>query len=1127
MIARRVVSSITLAWFAIGALAAPTLARADADEAARIASAAFGGLCATRTPTHAHRGCARIALAIAAAPSDEAAARLERAVGRLVDVRALHDASDRVAAADAQVLAAAITALALDASPDLSTLADALGPSPDAAAVAQSRLHAGAVRDPLAAIEPSPAPQDVPGDPHAGYSLQPLLPPDAPDGASRPADPLADYKAQMAAELRRNGLPVPPEFLPAAAPGLGTRACGAFADASLGGTPLGFADVPLPQEIAGVPGDLHAVLLMGGVALPVPLLRSETGLRIAIPFHLGDWRAGGTAALVVYHALAMERDGLACAPVAFRIAPAEVTPGAFDVAADAVAALPERLADRAEALALPVGATDALAAALEDGLAPLRAAYEAGDAETRDRLDALAPLLRPQPLVAALDALETAIPAVRQRDGRFERLGARIVPAQTGAGRGVAPSGGRVCPEDARQLAAWSDLHLRAEIASRPEMQNLLIGSQILAGTSIGLFGTAAGLVPGLAANAPGAMAGLAYATWGIFVDYLDKTLPARSTALLARVDRDRFTEDDADPTATLLEAVLVTESKGWDPSKATVDLLLGFAGFLGLEGQAVKLGRAGLQARYATQVGKLTDRLMPTVDEQADLVAAGFDGASSSAAVADTAENLAASFAGWLGGDLASAPLRDELPSFTIAPQTCRTDILEPGLEPGFSEVRLQQVIPESFVLDEGPPYRARALHWGEADLLVFPGTRLWRLRQVDASIRLVTPRTQILLGLPAGLQPGDAATLTAEAAPPVEGADYGWAFDGAGVVAARRDATGSAIAIETSRRLDDFPIEGAVTLEAPRMLPPRHPDDRVRRFAIGATALGLRPEATCAEPGDSVRIHAFDGTSGAPVDPRDLVFRTIGGGRVAADGTLTDIPPGRDPIIVRARGVGANGYAGETQVARGCACGASVFDPDLVAGAPLRAGGVETLTLRGGWRWWTTGDYTTGGATEDTAIRLAAYDHRFLAGNSLQFQSTCTYQIAGLSAGMLPFETYFSREGPLFVLDEWPDGMSPTQAAIMSGGVDVAGEDLDGDGGVDPSRNADDALFFTHSAPGTVRIERLSRDRLVVTVAVPMTGRGDRVTGRRPTGQPIEEPIERQIVYHARFETSLSSPR
>ena len=95
-------------------------------------------------------------------------------------------------------------------------------------------------------------------------------------------------------------------------------------------------------------------------------------------------------------------------------------------------------------------------------------------------------------------------------------------------------------------------------------------------------------------------MAGLAYATWGIFVDYMDKTLPARSTALLARVDRDRFTEDDADPTATLLEAVLVTESKGWDPSKATVDLLLGFAGFLGLEGRAVQAGRAGLQARYA-----------------------------------------------------------------------------------------------------------------------------------------------------------------------------------------------------------------------------------------------------------------------------------------------------------------------------------------------------------------------------------------------------------------------------------------------------------------------------------------------------------------------------------------------
>ena len=104
----------------------------------------------------------------------------------------------------------------------------------------------------------------------------------------------------------------------------------------------------------------------------------------------------------------------------------------------------------------------------------------------------------------------------------------------------------------------------------------------------------------------------------------------------------------------------------------------------------------------------------MPTADEQADLVAAGLDGARTSATVADTAENLAASFAGWLGGDLASAPLRDALPGFTIAPQTCRTDILAPGLEPGFLEVRLQQVLPESFVLDEGPPYRARALQWG-----------------------------------------------------------------------------------------------------------------------------------------------------------------------------------------------------------------------------------------------------------------------------------------------------------------------------------------------------------------------------------------------------------------------------
>jgi hypothetical protein len=138
------------------------------------------------------------------------------------------------------------------------------------------------------------------------------------------------------------------------------------------------------------------------------------------------------------------------------------------------------------------------------------------------------------------------------------------------------------------------------------------------------------------------------------------------------------------------------------------------------------------------------------------------------------------------------------------------------------------------------------------------------------------------------------------------------------------------------------------------------------------------------------------------------------------------------------------------------------------------------------------------------------------------MQMHATCAYQVAGLSVGMIPFETYFSREGPLVVFQAWPDGASPTQAAIATGGIEIAGEDRDGDGRIDSSRNANDALRFTPTGPALVRVERLARNRLVITVSTPMEGRGDKVVGRRPTGQAIEEQIDRRIIYHARFETS-----
>jgi hypothetical protein len=1111
-----------------------SLARADTiashtGDTARAAAAGFAGLCASRAPSVARTDCARIALAIAAAPDTEAAGRLARAIDRLLDPLAPGDPD---AAADAQTLAAAITAAALGLEPDLSALVGVVGelPAADDPAVAGADLRPGLVRDPLARGAPPPVapPPNTPRDPHAGYRLQPLLPPEV-GGAADVVDPLAAQKAQMAEELRRLGQPVPPEILPVASErGLGTRVCATLAAADLGGTPLGFADLPLPWEIAGPPGTLHAVLLMGGVALPVPLLRGDTSLRLSVPFHLEDWRAGGVAALVVYHQNAFREDALACDPVPFRIAPAVIEPGAFQRAAGTMETLPPRLDALADALPLPDSLGDAASAAIVDGLAPLRNAYDEADDQTRDLLDALAPMLEPAPIGAALAALAEIAARAPQRRGSltpFDSMGARIVTVQ--AGRGVAPTGGRVCPDDAEELAAWSALHLHAEIASSPELQNLLIGSQILAGASAGLAVSAlapasasAGATGGtsLAANAPGAMIGLAYSTYGVFIDYLDKTLPSRATALLARVDREVLGEADPDPVATLLEAVLVTESKGWDPSKAVVDLLTGLAGFLGVEGRATAAARGALEVRYARQIGRLTEALMPKTQAQADLVAAGFavDRVGVAATAADTAEGLASSFLGWFGGDRASGSMRESL-GFSIIPQTCRTDILEEG----FAEVVLVQGLPDSFALEGGPPWRARALHWGDADLRVYPGAPLWRLRQADASIRLETPRTQILLGLPSELQPGDTATLTAQSAPPVADADYGWDFE-TGVVSARRNRDGSEIAVTTSRVARDFPVLGSVTLEAPGLLPPRVPGERTRRFAIGATRLGLRPERLCAEPGESVRIHAFDGETGEPVDPRDLVFRTIGGGRVLADGTLTDIPPGRDPVVVRARGVGANGYAGETEVARNCTCGAAAFDPALVAGTPIRAGGVETFALRGRWTWSTVGDYVVSGETPNTALRLGAYDHKVLAENALQMHAVCTHQVAGLAGFVLPFETYFSRVGPLVVLDSRPDSVSPTQAAIASGGLSVAGEDRDGDGRLDPSRNGNDALVFRPDGPGVVTVERFSRGGLVLDVVVPMTGRGDVVVGRRSAGQPIEQEVVRTILYRARFETA-----
>lgn len=1123
-----------LAATALLAGSVPSLAGADTTashtvDTARAAAGGFGGLCASRAPSAARTDCARIALAIAAADA-EAASRLARAVDRLLDPLAPGDPD---AAADAQTLAAAIAAVSLGLEPDFSALAGVVGelPAADDPAVTGADLRPGLVRDPLARGAPPPIapPPNTPSDPHAGYRLQPLLPPEDTD-AGNVVDPLAAQKAQMAEELRRLGQPVPPELLPiASGRGLGTRACAALAADDLGGAPLSYVDLPLPREIADLPGTLHGVLLMGGVALPVPLLRGDTSLRLSVPFHLEDWRAGGVAALVVYHGNAFREDGLACDPVPFRIAPAAIEPGAFARAAGAMEALPQRLDALTAALPLPEGLGAAAAGPIADGLAPLRDAYDESDAQTRDLLDALAPMLEPAPVAAALAALEEIAAGAPERRGSltpFESMGARIVPVQAVVGRGAAPTGGRVCPDDAEELAAWSALHLHAEIASSPELQNLLIGSQILAGASAGLAvsalapATASGGATGgtsLAANAPGAMVGLAYSTYGVFIDYLDKTLPSRATALLARVDREVLGEADPDPVATLLEAVLVTESKGWDPSKAVVDLLTGLAGFLGVEGRATAAARGALEARYARQIGRLTEALMPKTQAQADLVAAGFavDRVGVAATAADTAESLAGSFLGWFGGDRASGPLRESL-GFSIVPQTCRTDILEAG----FSEVALVQGLPDSFALDGGPPWRARAVHWGDADLRVYPGAPLWRLRQADATIRLETPRTQILLGLPAELQPGDVATLTAQAAPPISTADYGWDFE-TGVVSARRNRDGSEIAVTTSRVARDFPVLGSVTLEAPGLLPPRTPGERTRRFAIGATRLGLRPDRLCAEPGESVRIHAFDGETGAPVDPRDLVFRTIGGGRVLADGTLTDIPPGRAPISVRARGVGANGYAGETEVARDCACGAAAFDPALVTGAPIRAGGVETFALRGRWTWSVAGDYVVSGETPETALRLGAYDHTFLAGNALQMHAACTYQVAGLAGFVLPFETYFSRVGPLVVLEARPDDVLPTQAAIVSGGLSVAGEDRDGDGRLDPSRNGNDALVFRPDGAGVVSVERLSRGALALEVVVPMTGRGDVVVGRRPAGQPIEQEVVRTILYRARFET------
>ena len=82
------------------------------------------------------------------------------------------------------------------------------------------------------------------------------------------------------------------------------------------------------------------------------------------------------------------------------------------------------------------------------------------------------------------------------------------------------------------------------------------------------------------------------------------------------------------------------------------------------------------------------------------------------------------------------------------------------------------------------------------------------------------------------------------------------------------------------------------------------------------------------------------------------------------------------------------------------------------------------------------------------------------------------------------------------------------------MSGGRDVAGEDLDGDGNVDPNRNANDALFFTHSAPGSVadRASDARSSRRHGRRADDGTGRpGDRTLPLRPADRGADRAADR----------------
>lgn len=898
----------------------------------------------------------------------------------------------------------------------------------------------------------------------------------------------------------------------------------------------------LPPHLARDAGQLYAVFFTDGMLVPFPVMRGDgSSAVVPAPFELSNPGGAVEIDFVVTGESGLHNPDLACGPLTVSVLPLDFPQGAGRIALEEGQRVPGHIAALGELLGRDPGLDDDLVQAFEQAAIQALDAYDNLPLELQRATDLAAHAMRLDAMPAEVERLK----AVLEQDRRSASL------AISSAGFSMSPlpairlaqfDGDTVagtlgsCPSNPDELAVMMDLsaHGRAhgaEIEGAIDPSTYFLGAQIAAGISAAMFAEVAVAEMGIAqatggrmVTAVGASTGMGFALWGVYMDYVAGMLPSRYDGLEASLTRSEMLEDDTNPIIAVERVVLRTRSKGWDAGKAALDIVLGASGFLGIEGAIAGAGRS----RLASGIAQFGEGLAQSSNKLASLIGSGGRtlaqrvGPEAAAIGNNVIEGTAGGMIAYMAGLQATDAYKSTLvgDTFHVPPVTCRIDMTSAP----YSDVEIINRDTGTFAVTGRLEITGQM--WGDATLRVRvnpePNAAETFYVTEDYPVSVLLANIGRIDG-PIYIQAGDRVDLEAVLRNVSRTHDVAWSIiGGRGHSIVGNSGTGAML--ETSRLLANYPLTVTADLSDSYLMPRRYDNIRSRTINIYAGGLILIPDTPCIEPNGDLRIRLRDEMTGHELDPRDFVFSSVGGGHFKPFGILSGVTGGEE-ILVRARGVGANAYRGETAIRVGCACGSEFFDPAIIESSVRMASGYELLTLHGTLTREIIGSYNDRWETRNMSLMAIG------AGGKMPFDSNigaaCVYAPAGPSAFPWASVVAFSHQGPLFMLEDSAEGT--TQFAVVGQGVrSFAGEDVNGDTIVSrtgENGGLDDIRFYTTGAPQMV-VERLDSGGLVLTYRAEMQSwEASRVRGFAVTGQPHYEPIERSLTYLVRFETGVGS--